>query len=134
MPLGFGLQDRIVEARRDDRRHIRVISPAPEDEVEAVVETEAKIGDEDVRRVQRDEVLRFVKSSRIFDAVSSRFEQPHGARAICWTGVDDQNRAGNRHLVLRVMPGQCMSDASRESVKVAARVTKLYSVERVNSS
>lgn len=122
VPLGFGLQHRIVEASRDDRRHIRMIGAASQDEVEAVVEAEAKIGDEDVRWVQRDEVLRLVERSRFFDAVSGRFEQPYGARAICWTGIDDQNRARDRHNVLRVTLSQCMSDASRRSVNVAARV------------
>lgn len=102
VPLGFGLQHRIVEATRDDRRHIRMIGAASEDQVEAIVEAEAKVGDEDVRWVQRDEVLRFVESSRVFDAVSSRFKQPHGGSAVCWTGIDDQNRAGNRHIVLGV--------------------------------
>ncbi len=129
VPLGFGLQHRIVEATRDDRRHIRMIGAASEDQVEAVIETEPKIGDEDIRSIQRDEVLRFVERSRFFDAISSRFEQPHGARAICWTGIDDQNRTWNRHLVVRVTPSQCMSDASRHSVNVAARVAKVHRVE-----
>ena len=97
LSMRFGLEDRVGDAARDQRGHLRVVAARPEDEMQSVVLSEAQVGNQYVGRIFGQEHFRFVEAPSRAYAIPRPLEKRDRIGPVEGVAINDYYRARDCH-------------------------------------